>query len=63
MTLAAEDLRALDDPFASDMNIIAIDAHGNHAAASTAAGKAYIFQTNAMSAFEVGLRQHVPLTQ
>lgn len=63
LTLAAEDLRALDDPFASDMNIIAIDAHGNHGAASTAAGKSYIFQTNVMSAFEVGLRKHVPLTQ
>lgn len=58
---AAEDLRALDDPFASEMNIVAIDRDGNHGGASTAAEKTYVFQTSAMAGYEFGLRVHVPL--
>jgi beta-aspartyl-peptidase (threonine type) len=61
LQLAAQDLRDLDDPFASEMNIVALDAHGNHGAVSTAAGKTYVYQTDTMPTFEVGLRMHVPL--
>jgi beta-aspartyl-peptidase (threonine type) len=59
--LAAEDLRALDDPYASEMNIVAIDVDGAHNAVSTSEGKTYIFQTDAMSLPELGERIHVPL--
>lgn len=62
LTTAAEDLRALDDPFASEMNIIAIDRDGIHGGASTAAEKTYVFQTAGMTRLEYGLRLHVPLT-
>lgn len=61
LTLATEDLRALDDPFASEMNIIAVDAHGKTGGVSTVPDKPYIFQTNTMSEFEVAIRQHVLL--
>jgi hypothetical protein len=62
LTLAAEDLRDLDDPFASEMNIVAIDAQGNHGAVSTAAQKTYVYQTDTMPTFEVDIRLHVPLS-
>lgn len=58
---AAEDLRALDDPFASEMNIVAIDQSGKHNAVSTTKGKTYIFQTAEMSSPEFGERMYVPL--
>jgi isoaspartyl peptidase/L-asparaginase-like protein (Ntn-hydrolase superfamily) len=61
LRLAAEDLRALDDPYASEMNIVAIDVDGTHKAVSTSEGKTYIFQTDAMSLPELGERTHVPL--
>ena len=63
LRLAAEDLRDLDDPFASEMNIVAIDAHGNHGAVSTAVEKTYVYQTDTMPTFEVDVRMHVPLSQ
>jgi beta-aspartyl-peptidase (threonine type) len=59
---AAEDLRSLDDPYASEMNIVAISADGEHGAVSTTKGKTYIYQTSAMSAPEFGERSYVPLT-
>jgi beta-aspartyl-peptidase (threonine type) len=62
LTLAAEDLRALDDPYASEMNIVAIDVEGNHNGASTAQGKTYAFQTDSMTSFECAERIHVPLS-
>jgi hypothetical protein len=61
LRLAAEDLRSLDDPYASEMNIVAIDFDGTHNAVSTSEGTTYIFQTDAMSAPEFGERIHVPL--
>jgi beta-aspartyl-peptidase (threonine type) len=48
LRMAAEDLRSLDDPYASEMNIVAIDVNGTHNAVSTSEGKTYIFQTDAM---------------
>ncbi|MDQ2683349.1 MAG: N(4)-(beta-N-acetylglucosaminyl)-L-asparaginase [Chloroflexota bacterium] len=58
---AAEDLRSLDDPFASEMNIVAIDRHGNHGGASTTLGKTYVVQTDRMKSPEYPLREYVPL--
>ena len=58
---AAEDLRDLDDPYASEMNIVAIDVAGRHSAVSTNSGKTYIAQTSVMSAPEILERACVPL--
>jgi len=56
------DLAALDDPYASEMNIIAIDRDGRPAAASTAVDKPFIYMTGAMTDFVTEPRQHVPLS-
>jgi beta-aspartyl-peptidase (threonine type) len=61
LTMAMEDLRSLDDPYASEMNIVAIDQDGVHNGASTARDKTYVFQTDRMSTHEYGVRIHVPL--
>lgn len=45
LRLAAEDLQRLDDDYRSEVNIIAVDREGRHAAASTAPGKTYIAVT------------------
>jgi beta-aspartyl-peptidase (threonine type) len=55
------DLAALDDPYASEMNIIALDCDGHPAAASTTANKPFIYMTNEMDDFVTETRQHVPL--
>lgn len=55
------DLRALDDPYASEMNIVALDRDGNPAAASTAKGKTYIYQRVDMVDCVEPKRIHVPL--
>ncbi|MCC6792594.1 MAG: N(4)-(beta-N-acetylglucosaminyl)-L-asparaginase [Thermomicrobiales bacterium] len=57
------DLRQLDDPYASEMNIIAIDKDGNPSAASTALGKTYIFMRDSMDDYVETERIHVPLAQ
>jgi beta-aspartyl-peptidase (threonine type) len=44
------DLYALDDPYASALNIVAIDAHGNHVGFSNQRERPYIFQTAEMDA-------------
>jgi beta-aspartyl-peptidase (threonine type) len=59
--IALKDLEALDDPYASEMNIIAIDAEGNHAAASTAYGKTYVQMSVSMDEYVELPRVHVPL--
>jgi beta-aspartyl-peptidase (threonine type) len=61
LTIAAEDLRDLDDPFASEMNIVGIDADGRHNAVSTTRGKTYVFQTHEMRNHEFAERMYVPL--
>ncbi len=61
LTTAMRDLAALDDPFASEMNIVAMDRDGNPSAASTAAGKTYVVMTEDMSVPEERPRLHVPL--
>jgi beta-aspartyl-peptidase (threonine type) len=47
---AVLDLYALDDPYASNLNIVAIDAQGNHVGFSNRPEKHYIFQTAEMDA-------------
>jgi beta-aspartyl-peptidase (threonine type) len=51
LTMAGRDLLALDDPYASEVNIVAVDRAGNHAAVSTAPGKTYVFQREEMPSF------------
>ena len=55
------DLAALDDPYASERNIIALDRDGRPAAASTTANKPFIYMTCEMDDFVTETRQHVPL--
>jgi beta-aspartyl-peptidase (threonine type) len=57
------DLRSLDDPYMSDMNIVAIDRDGHHGAASTSPDQTYIHMTESMESWSVGQRMHVPLTE
>lgn len=61
LTTAMEDLHALDDPYASEMNIVAMDRDGNPAAASTAKGKTYIYMRDDMDDFVETERIYVPL--
>ena len=55
------DLNQLDDPFASEMNIVALDRDGNPAAASTAEHKTYVMMTEGMTAPEERPRLWIPL--
>jgi beta-aspartyl-peptidase (threonine type) len=61
LTTAMTDLRSLDDPYASEMNIIALEPSGHHSAASTSTGKTYIYMSAAMDDFVEAPRMHVPL--
>jgi beta-aspartyl-peptidase (threonine type) len=47
---AVLDLYALDDPYASTLNIVAMDAHGNHVGFSNQPEQSYIFQAVEMDA-------------
>jgi beta-aspartyl-peptidase (threonine type) len=47
---AVLDLYALDDPYASTLNVVAIDAHGGHVGFSNRPDRRYIFQTAEMDA-------------
>jgi beta-aspartyl-peptidase (threonine type) len=56
---AVLDLYALDDPYASALNIVVIDAHGNHVGFSNRPDRRYIFQTAEMDAPEERPRVYV----
>lgn len=56
---AVLDLYALDDPYASTLNIVAMDARGNHVGFSNRPGQRYIFQTADMDAPEERPRVYV----
>jgi beta-aspartyl-peptidase (threonine type) len=60
LTQAARDLHRLEDPYWSEVNIVAIDATGRHGAVSIVAGKTYIVQTGEMESFEELERRYVP---
>jgi L-asparaginase / beta-aspartyl-peptidase len=62
LTLAGRDLLALPDPYASEVNVVAVDAAGNHAAISTAPGKTYVFQREDMPTFVERERRVVAAT-
>ncbi len=56
---AMNDLDHLDDPYRSEMNIVALDRDGNPGAASTAKDKTYALMTEDMDAPEERPRMHV----
>lgn len=56
---AIYDLYALDDPYASALNIVAIDAHGAHVGFSNRPDREYVYQTIAMTAPETRPRIYV----
>jgi len=58
---AMTDLESLDDPYASEMNIVALDKDGNPGAASTNPEKTYVLMTDEMSEPEERPRMHVPV--
>jgi beta-aspartyl-peptidase (threonine type) len=58
---AMRDLSHLDDPFASEMNIVALDREGTPGAASSAEGKTYVVMAEDMTAPDERPRMHVPL--
>jgi beta-aspartyl-peptidase (threonine type) len=62
LRMAMTDLRSLDDPYASEMNIVALDKNGNPSAASTALGKTYIYMRDDMCDYAEEERIHVPLS-
>ncbi len=62
LRMAMTDLAHLNDPYASEMNIVALDREGQPGAASTVAGKTYLVMTEDMSGPEERQRTHVPIT-
>lgn len=56
------DLQSLDDPYASEMNIVALAADGTHSAASTAPNKTYITMDESMTSHQMLARLHVPIS-
>ncbi|HYH12764.1 MAG TPA: N(4)-(beta-N-acetylglucosaminyl)-L-asparaginase [Thermomicrobiales bacterium] len=56
---AMNDLDHLDDPYKSEMNIVALDRDGNPGAASTATDKTYVVMTEDMDEPEERPRMHV----
>ncbi len=60
------DLKHLDDPFASEMNIVGLDKDGNPGAVSTAEAKTYVVMDESMSTWEERerhTRQHLRLAR
>jgi L-asparaginase / beta-aspartyl-peptidase len=60
LRVAAADLQALDDPYRSEVNIVAVDRHGGHLAISTAPGKTYVYMDEQMSDWVEAERVYVP---
>jgi L-asparaginase / beta-aspartyl-peptidase len=60
---AMKDLRSLSVPFAPGMNLVAVDAHGHHAAMTTDTDRVvtYVYQTEKMAWPKVKPRTVVPL--
>ena len=57
---AAVDLHQLADPYWGEVNIVAVDRGGRHAAVSTAPGRTYIVMTDEMTEFLELEREYVP---
>jgi beta-aspartyl-peptidase (threonine type) len=60
LTEAMQDLWPLEDPYYGRMNIVAMDAAGNPAAASNDAGATYIYMTDEMDTYIEAPRLHIP---
>jgi beta-aspartyl-peptidase (threonine type) len=58
---AMTDLEVLDDPYASEMNIVALDREGTPGAASTNPEKTYVVMTEDMTTPDERARTHVPV--
>ncbi len=58
---AMTDLAHLDDPYASEMNIVALDKAGQPGAVSTVDGKTFVMMTEDMTAPDERPRTHVPV--
>lgn len=58
---AMNDLAHLDDPYKSEMNIVALDKDGNPGAASTSKDKTYVVMTEGMTAPEERPRVHISI--
>jgi beta-aspartyl-peptidase (threonine type) len=61
LATAMTDLAHLDDPYKSEMNIVALDKEGNPGAASSSKDKTYVVMTEEMPAPEERPRLHVPI--
>jgi len=57
---AMVDLRALDDPYAAGMNIVALDRDGNPAAATNRPGATFVYQTGDMDTHTEQPRMVIP---
>jgi len=62
VTQALRDLEALDDPFASEVNIVALAPDGSHFAGSTVENRTYVWQSTGMREPDERPRLAVPLT-
>lgn len=64
-TEAMRDLRHLSVPFPPGMNLVALDARGNHAAFTTETERevTYVFQADAMETYETKKRIVIPLAK
>lgn len=62
VTQALRDMEALDDPFASEVNIVALAADGTHFAGSTVENRTYVWQSPGMREPDERPRLAVPLT-
>jgi beta-aspartyl-peptidase (threonine type) len=60
LALAIRDLNELEDPYRGEVNIIAIDRDGHHAAVSTAPGRTYVAMTDEMETFADLERRYMP---
>jgi len=58
---ALVDLAAVDDPFAGEMNVVALDRSGTPHAASTVPGRSYVYQDESMREHELRPRSVVPI--
>jgi isoaspartyl peptidase/L-asparaginase-like protein (Ntn-hydrolase superfamily) len=58
---AMNDLAHLDDPYKSEMNIVALDKDGNPGAASTTVGKTYVVMREDMDEPDERHRMHAPV--
>lgn len=61
VTQALRDMESLDDPYASEVNIVALAADGSHFAGSTVENRTYVWQSPGMREPEERPRLAVPL--